>query len=126
MPANVAAPSYGTPPRVMPRALCVSFEESRDYDGVVNSYQDGRRTAVAISGNSRRRFRMTSRDQTNAMRNFYLATGNRPFYFYFWKEGAHDPSGVSTAGRYGCVFEGDYSETTEMIGNQSVTIAEVA
>lgn len=126
MPGNVSAPDYGSPVRVMPRALAASFSESRSYDGMLNEYVDGNTQALAINSNSVRRFRFTGRDQSNALRTFFMATGHLPFYFYFFAEGAHDPTGIATAGRYGVVFEGNFTEASDLIASQEISIVEVA
>lgn len=126
MPGNVSAPDYGTPARVMPRALAAAFSESRSYDAMLNEYVDGATQAAAINSISVRRFRFTGRDQTNALRTFFMATGHLPFYFYFFAEGAHDPTGVATAGRYGVVFEGNMTEASDFVASQEIGIVEVA
>lgn len=126
MPGNVSAPSFGSPVRVMPKILASAFQEAREYYGVLNLYADGSRQAAAINTNSVRRFQFTNRDQTDGLLDFFEATGHKPFYFYNPKLLVHDPTGVNTTGRFGCVFEGNFTDVLDMIATQQVFIVEVA
>ena len=108
MPGNVAAVDVGTPARVMPDSLSRAFTETREYIGQTNSASDGRSTRAALTTNSRKYFEreIGLGDADSAtMAAFFAANRHRAFYFYFWREGAFDATGTSSAGRYAVRFE---------------------
>lgn len=101
MPSNVPAASATT---VLPAHLCRQFERQHAWPVEENVFANGERqsrartTTPTISWNIRP---VLSEAQQTEMLTFLRARkGIEPFYFYDWTEGAHDPSGSSSIGRY--------------------------
>ncbi len=115
MPGNVAAASPST---VMPEVLARSFVAASEFLIDVNEYADSSVQTKAITTTSRKTWRLAAvMDATllGTMRTFWEARRNgEPFWFYFWREGAHDPTGLSTVGRYAAVFVGGWNEVTTL------------
>ncbi len=114
MPANirVAAPSG-----IMPYALCTFFAESREFVQLQAQYHDGMTERWQLAHNSRLTFRLAQRltaTRVSGLRAFWdnQLGGVVPFLFYNLIEGAYDPAGNSTQGRYTVVFRGNWSQTT--------------
>ena len=117
MPGNLqnAAPSG-----VMPYALCTAFSESREYGQLQAQYHDGTTERSQLTQTSRKAFRLAQRltaSRAAALKTFWDAQqgGVVPFLFYNLIEGAYDPTGNSTQGRYTVVFRGNWSQTTGML-----------
>lgn len=118
MPGNVANADVGSPPRVMPDNLSRQFTEVRDQLGIDNpATADGRSVRAAIATNSRKTFQREVACNTVAaalMEVYFEANRHHAFYVYFFPEGAHDPTGVSTAGRYAMRFVPEFERVTEI------------
>lgn len=107
------------PVTVMPASLCTAFAESLEVVALGVEYHDGTLERSRLAATSRRRFRLEKRLSTaalTALAAFWAARRGElePFYFYHGKEGAHDPTGVSTAGRYTVRFASAWSESWGM------------
>jgi hypothetical protein len=120
MPGNIqnAAPSG-----VMPYALCAAFSEAREYAQLQAQYHDGTTERSQLAASSRRTFKLSQR--LNATSAAALKT--------FWDshqggEGAYDPTGNSTQGRYTVVFRGNWSQITGMLRTDvpQIELVEVA
>lgn len=115
MPGNVAA---AAPATVMPVVLSRAFAAGSEFVVDVNEYADSSVQTKAITTTSRKTWRLAAAmDATliGTLRTFWEARRNgEPFYFYFWREGAHDPTGLSTVGRYAAVFVGGWNEATNL------------
>jgi hypothetical protein len=105
---------------VMPDALCIAFSESREYAQLQAQYHDGTTARSQLAQTSRRTFKLTQRltaARAAALKSFWDGQqgGVVPFLFYNLAEGAYDPTGNSTPGRYTVVFRGNWSQTTGML-----------
>jgi hypothetical protein len=124
--------SNAAPATVLPFSLCVSFSEGLEVQERGLEYRDGTLERSRLVETTRRRFSQAKRltvDQMDDLREFWDARKGplEPFYFYHCKEGAHDPTGVATAGRYTVRFDGDWSEQWGMArGDVSISIVEIA
>ena len=130
MPGSIqtAAPSG-----VMPYALCTAFSESREYLQLLAQYHDGTTERSQLSQTSRKSFKLDLRltaARVVAMKAFWDGQqgGVVPFLFYNLAEGAYDPTGNSTQGRYTVVFRGNWSQTTGMLRTDvpQIELVEVA
>jgi len=117
MPGSIqtAAPSG-----VMPYALCTAFSESREYLQLQAQYHDGTTGRSQLSQTSRKSFKLDlllTAARVVAMKAFWDGQqgGVVPFLFYNLAEGAYDPTGNSTQGRYTVVFRGNWSQTTGLL-----------
>jgi hypothetical protein len=115
MPNNVQA---ANPTDVMPRLLCVAFNEQLRYESLVNQdYADGSSDRAPLVTVERSFFRINSRVGADwkALRDFYIAHVGQAFYFYFLRETvppySYDATGAATIGRYIVVFDSGLSET---------------
>ena len=130
MPGNIAVAS---PTVVMPQSLCLSFTESREYPQLENMYHDGTREVALLATSSRKSFKLSRKLMPTplaTLKAFWdsVSGGLKPFYFYNPYEGTpvganYDATGVSTTGRYVVVFQGSWSQTTEM---QRTTVPNLA
>jgi hypothetical protein len=111
MPGSVA---NAAPSTVMPAMLCAAFTRSQSWPVHINTYAGGESQRSVDAANSRKAWNLTgifTATELAAMRNFWNARkGGQPFYFYDFSEGAHDPSGVSAAGRYTVTFRGGWEQ----------------
>lgn len=116
MPQNVQA---ANPTDVMPRLVCLAFNEQIRWEALVNQdYADGSADRAPLVTEGRSFFRITSQmDPATwlALRNFFHTHVGQAFYFYFMPETnppyTYDPSGAKLPGRYVVVFDGGYSDT---------------
>jgi hypothetical protein len=114
MPGNL---QQAAPDGVMPYALCTAFSESREYVQLQTQYHDGAIQRSQLAQTSRRTFALSQRltgAMAIALKAFWDAQqgGASPFVFYNLIEGAYDPTGNSTQGRYTVRFQGSWSQTT--------------
>ena len=114
MPGNL---QNATPSGVMPYALCTAFSESREYAQLQAQYHDGTVERSQLAQTSRRTFTLSQRltaTKAAALKAFWDGQqgGVVPFFFYNLIEGAYDPTGNSTQGRYTVVFRNNWSQTT--------------
>jgi hypothetical protein len=130
MPANLA---IAAPSGVMPYALCTAFSESREYAHLQAQYHDGTVERSQLAQTSRRTFTLSHRltaAKAIALRAFWDGQqgGVVPFFFYNLIEGAYDPTGNSTEGRYTVVFRNNWSQTTGLARTdvQQLQLIEVA
>jgi hypothetical protein len=114
MPGDV---SNAVPTAVMPFALCRAFRRSQTYKVRLNEYPDGTAQRDLEVANSRKMWQLTlaaSPALLATLRDFFINQGQRAFYFYdVWEtvpKFHHDPTGVAAAGRYTCVFRGEWSQ----------------
>ena len=117
MPGSIqnAAPSG-----VMPYGLCTAFSESREYVQLQAQYHDGTIERSQLAQTSRRTFKLAQRltaTRVAALKAFWDGQqgGVVPFLFYNLAEGAYDPTGNSTQGRYTVVFRGNWSQSTGLL-----------
>lgn len=126
MPGAIAAP---VPIGVLPWSLCTAFAEASDLPCNVNEYHDGTTHRGALVTTGRRRWRLAKRltpAQMVTLREFRESHDTAAFYFYSWKEGAHDASGVSTAGRYTVRFASGWAQQMGIArGDTEVELLEV-
>ncbi|MBI4910986.1 MAG: DUF2460 domain-containing protein [Acidobacteria bacterium] len=117
MPDSVqnAAPSTA-----LPNSLCRAFARSQEYPVVENEYRNGESQRTVLAINSRKRWRLGKRltpALLQTLRDFYDARKGptEPFYFYDPYDTnpkfSHDPTGVSTTGRYTVRFDCEWSQT---------------
>jgi hypothetical protein len=104
----------------MPYALCTAFSESREYAQLQAQYHDGTTERSQLAGSSRRTFKLSQRlnaTSAAALKAFWDGQqgGVVPFLFYNLAEGAYDPTGNSTQGRYTVVFRGNWTQTTGLL-----------
>lgn len=129
MPGNIAA---AQPAGVLPQSLCTAFTRDEVLPMLKNDYHDGPGERMLISDGVNvpapiRTWTQTKRltsDQLATLRTFFEGQGGGliPFYFYdpFEVEigqaiGSNfDPSGDSIIGRFVVVFQGDWSEATDL------------
>jgi hypothetical protein len=121
MPGNIAVAS---PSVVMPQSLCLSFIESREFPQLENLYHDGTREVGALASSSRKSFKLSRAlppTPLATLKAFWDSVGGglKPFYFYNPYEGSpvganYDATGVGTTGRYVVVFQGNWSQNTEI------------
>lgn len=137
MPQNLAPAS---PQGVLPAGLSAAFVEELRVENFVNLYLDGTSTRFALAVNPRRFFKFTRKlvvdpvhgiDQYQDLWNFYQSHLIQPFYYYHPLETtppfSYDPTGNQTAGRYVCVFDGSWSDATQLGRSQvSFGLREVA
>jgi len=110
-----------TPPVgvVLPFALASAFAQTITWPVVPSGpYADGRVQQRVDGIVSRRSWLLTRRltyTEWGLLKDFYAARKGplEPFYCYFTKA-EHDPTGVSTAGRYLVRFEGGLSAEYQM------------
>ena len=129
MPGNV---QQANPSTVLPYSLCSAFSETRQLATRLSGpYSDGRDQRAALATTSRKLWRLGKRltlPEWTALRNFFLARKGsvEPFWFYPVKA-EHDPTGISSIGRFTVRFEGALSETYSMsrsdVGLRLVEIA---
>ena len=116
MPGNIVP---AAPTAVFLVDLTSAFTEERRREQLVNDYPDIAATIEPLTVDSRRFFRLTKPmrpSEWNAIRNFWNTyRDGRPFWFYSYREGTPDPSGVSLAGRYAVVFDGPWEEQLSSI-----------
>jgi hypothetical protein len=104
----------------MPYALCAAFSEAREYAQLQAQYHDGTTERSQLAASSRRTFKLSQRlnaTSAAALKTFWDSHqgGVVPFLFYNLAEGAYDPTGNSTQGRYTVVFRGNWSQITGML-----------
>jgi len=114
MPGNL---QQAAPNGVMPYALCTAFSESREYAQLQTQYHDGAIQRSQLAQTSRRTFSLSQRLTAAlaiALKAFWDTQqgGASPFVFYNLIEGAYDPTGNSTQGRYTVRFQGSWSQNT--------------
>ena len=117
MPGSLAT---AVPSGVMPYALCTAFLESRDCAQLQAHYHDGTTERSQLAQTSRRSFKLAQRltaARVATLKAFWDGQqgGVVPFLFYNLAEGAYDPSGNSTQGRYTVVFRGNWSQTSGLL-----------
>ena len=117
MPGSV---QNAVPSGVMPYALCTGFSESREFVQLQAGYHDGTTERSQIAQTSRKTFKLAQRLTTarvTSLKAFWDGQqgGVVPFLFYNLAEGAYDPTGNSTQGRYTVVFRGNWSQTTGLL-----------
>ncbi|SRR5579885_3656060 len=117
MPGNLQA---AVPNGVFPYALCAAFSESRECVQLQAGYHDGTTERSQLAQTSRKTFKLAQRltaARAAALKVFWDGQqgGVVPFLFYNLAEGAYDPTGNSTQGRYTVVFRGNWSQTTGML-----------
>jgi hypothetical protein len=117
----------------MPCTLCITFGESREYLQLQAQYHDGTTERSQLAQSSRRTFKLAQRltaARAAALKAFWDGQqgGLVPFLFYNLAEGACDPTGNSTQGRYAVVFRGNWSQTTGMLRTDvpQIELVEVA
>ena len=101
----------------MPYALGTAFSESRVCLQLQAQYHDGTVERSQVAQTSRKTFKLAQRltaARAAALKAFWDGQqgGGVPFLFYNLAEGAYDPTGNSTQGRYTVVFRGNWSQTT--------------
>ena len=120
MPGSV---QNAVPAAVLPRSLSRAFGHAREYIVIENEYRNGESQRSRLVETSRKRWRTVRRltpTLLEALRDFYDARKGpqEPFYFYDpWDttpKFSHDPTGVSTAGRYTVRFEGYWEQMVGM------------
>ena len=134
MPHNVAPAS---PVGVMPYGLCVSYSEELRLEALQNLYPDGSSDRLNLALNARRYFKMVrpvsrvlpappADSQWVQLYKFYQAHIGVPFYFYNLRETVppwkYDPTGASPSGRYTVVFDGSWSEDSQL-ARSPITLA---
>jgi len=117
MPGSI---QNAVPSGVMPYALCTAFSESREYVQLQAQYHDGTTERSQLTQTSRKAFRLAQRltaSRAAALKTFWDAQqgGVVPFLFYNLAEGAYDPTGNSTQGRYTVVFRGNWSQSSGLL-----------
>jgi len=117
MPASL---QIAAPTGVMPYGLCTAFTESREYVQLQAQYHDGTTQRSQLAQTSRKTFKLAQRlmaARVAALKTFWDGQqgGVVPFLFYNLAEGAYDPAGNSTQGRYTVVFRGNWSQTTSIL-----------
>ncbi len=105
------------PSGVMPYALCTAFSESREFVQLQAQYHDGTTERSQLAQTSRMAFKLVQRltaARVAALKAFWDAQqgGVAPFLFYNLAEGAYDPTGNSTQGRYTVVFRSNWAQVT--------------
>jgi hypothetical protein len=117
----------------MPYALCNAFAESRECVQLQTQYHDGTTERSQLAQTSRKTFKLSQRltaTRAITLKVFWDSQqgGVVPFLFYNLAEGAYDPSGNSTQGRYTVVFRGNWLQTTGMLRTDvsQIELAEVA
>jgi hypothetical protein len=130
MPGNILTV---LPSGVMPSALCTAFSESREFVQLQAQYHDGSAERSQLAQTSRKTFKLAQRLTAAgaiALKAFWDGQqgGVVPFLFYNLAEGAYDPSGNSTPGRYTVVFRGTWSQNTGLLRTDvpQIELAEVA
>ncbi|HZU27488.1 MAG TPA: hypothetical protein VFA04_18310, partial [Bryobacteraceae bacterium] len=83
-------------------------------------YHDGTIERSQLAQTSRRTFKLAQRltaTRVAALKAFWDGQqgGVVPFLFYNLAEGAYDPTGNSTQGRYTVVFRGNWSQSTGLL-----------
>ena len=133
MPGSVANAS---PSGVLPKILAKQFTRISEYPVLENVYRNGEFQSGAQSTNPRLRWRFSGK-WTNAVRQafraFWVARDGplSPFYMYDpWLAVpifSHDPTGVSSDGRYIVRFEGPWSDALELgLSGAALELVEVA
>jgi hypothetical protein len=117
----------------MPYALCTGFSESREFAQLQAQYHDATTERSQLAQTSRKTFKLAQRltaARVVALKSFWDSQrgGVVPFLFYNLAEGAYDPTGNSTQGRYTVVFRGNWSQTTNMLRTDvpQIELVEVA
>jgi len=130
MPGNIR---NAVPSGVMPFALCTTLSESRECVQLQEQYRDGTTDRSQLARTSRRSFKTAQRltaARAIALKAFWDGQqgGGVLFLFYNLAEGACDPLGNSTPGRYTVVFRGNWSQTTGMLRTDvpQIDLVEVA
>jgi len=130
MPSSI---QIATPSGIMPYALCTAFSESREYAQLQAQYHDATTERSQLAQTSRRTFKLAqllTSVRVVALKAFWDGHqgGVVPFLFYNLPEGAYDPTGNSTQGRYTVVFRGNWSQTTNMLRTDvpQIELVEVA
>lgn len=119
MPNNLQP---ANPTAVMPAHLCRAFQEELRLEALINNYPDGSSDRNALALNVRHYFKLTQglngTDWQN-LRNFFNTWQGRAFYFYNLRETVPpwtwDPSGQDPIGRYTVVFDGQWSDTYNLV-----------
>ncbi len=117
MPGSI---QNAVPVGVMPYALSAAFSESREFIQLQAQYHDATTERSQLTQTSRKTFKLAQRltsTSVAALKTFWGSQqgGAVPFLFYNLAEGAYDPTGNSTQGRYTVVFRGSWSQTTGML-----------
>lgn len=122
---SAVVPTSGGNPLVLPFSLCKEYSQSRALPMNVNEYHDNSRQVVALVETSRKAWKLSKRLTSSVLGtlyDFWKANPNNAFYFYdpfevgtgYAPGSNHDPTGVSTAGRYKVVFRNDWQQTTRL------------
>ena len=128
MPGSV---QNAVPVAVLPQSLSRAFSHAREYIVLENEYRNGESQRSRLVETSRKRWRTARRLTPTLLGAFRTFYDNRsgplePFYFYDpWDTSpkfSHDPTGVSTAGRYTVRFEGSWEQMVGM-GRADVEIS---
>ena len=117
MPGNI---QNAVPIGVMPYALSVAFSESREFIQFQAQYHDATTERSQLAQTSRKTFKLAQRltvARVTTLKAFWdnQQGGVVPFLFYNLAEGAYDPTGNSTQGRYTVVFRGNWSQTAGLL-----------
>jgi hypothetical protein len=130
MPGNIQT---AVPSGVMPCAFCTAFSESREFAQLQAQYHDGTTQRSQLAQTSRKTFELAQRltaARVIALKSFWDGQqgGGVPFLFDNLADGAYDPTGNSTQGRYTVVFRGSWSQTTNMLRTDvpQIELVEVA
>lgn len=127
MPGYVKGPTVTA---VLPFSLCRAYSESQVYAARTNEYHDGSSQRAALVSTPRHSWKLTKRlspTDIGTLRSFWLSNVASAFYFYNLKEGAHDPTGVLTTGRYVVRFDSDWQESTGIaLSDSALALIEVA
>jgi len=120
MPGSV---QNAAPVEVLPQSLCRAFVHMREYPVLDNEYRNGESQRSVQAQTSRKRWRLAKRltpTDLQTLRSFYKARKGpvEPFFFYDPYEAvpkfSHDPTGVSSAGRYTVRFDCEWSESINL------------
>lgn len=119
MPNNLQP---AAPTAVMPKQLCRAFQEELRLEALINNYPDGSSDRLGLALNVRHYFRLTMPlhpAEWQSLRAFFNTWQGQPFYFYFLRETVppwtYDPSGQNPLGRYTVVFDGQWSDTYNLV-----------
>ncbi len=97
--------------------ICTAFAESLEYVQIQSQYNDGTIQRSQLAQTSRHTFTLAQRltaAQVAALKAFWDSQqgGATPFVFYNLIEGAYDPTGNSSTGRYTVRFQGSWAQVT--------------
>ena len=133
MPGSVQT---AAPDAVMAQSLCTAFVEDSGFLQIENQYHDGTVHRSRLAQTPRRSFKLGKRltgPALAAMKTFWDAHRDVPFFFYDPREGTpvgsnYDASGNSTTGRYTVVFRGGWAQelTLGRVNVPQIELAEVA